>query len=424
MRILCMGISHKTAPVAMRELLAFDRAGLDKALSLLRQRWPEAEFLLLSTCNRTELYVARPLHSHPREEELLAWLADFHSQGTSQFRRAVYHHADAEAAGQLFRVAAGLDSLVLGEAQIVQQIKSALASAQQACASGQAIRSLVSAALHTAKHVRSETGIGSGKVSIASAAIKFIEQQLGSLAGRCVLSVGAGKMNELMLRQISTLKPARVLLANRSPARAEQLAEGANCQAVALEELGQHLGQADVVVASTGSPEAIISADMLRQALASRADRPMLLIDLAVPRDIAPAAGDLPNVTLCDIDALQDVVDRTAQDRAGHVSQAQRIVAEHVAEFVDGLNSRQVAPTIEALYRRVETIIAEELAEAGNKLSTHADAEEDLQGVQRSLRRAMRKLCHPAAENLRQEAATGPGGVHAEIVRKLFELDE
>ncbi len=424
MRILCLGISHKTAPVAMREKIAFDPGSLDSALQQLRARWSEAEFLLLSTCNRTELYVVRPLHGHPREAELHDWLGEFHNHDISQLKNLTYHLSGSEAVGQLLRVASGLESLVIGEAQIVSQIKSALAAAQEACVSGPVITSLVETALHTAKHIRSETGIGQGKASVASVALEYIVEQLGNLAGRRVLSIGAGKMNELLLRQISQMQPSLLMVANRSRDKAEKLAGICNGEVVNFDSLADTIGQVDVVITSTGASDPIISSKTVAQAMDHRPSQPLLLIDLAVPHDIDPESQNIANVTLCDIDSLEDIVARTLQARQENIQHAEKTIADHIAEFMENINAKVVAPTIEALYYRVEKIIQEELAEAANKFSTHEDAPQDLEILQRSLRRALRKFCHPAAENMRNEATTGPGGVHAEIVRKLFDLDK
>ena len=200
MRIVCIGISHKTAGVELRERLAFDPAGRARALSRLRRRWPDAEFALLSTCNRVELYTARPVHGHPRPEELLNWLGGFHKVPAGEFAGAIYELTDADAAAHLFAVAAGLDSLVPGEAEIAAQVKDAYAAASKAGTAGKALNEMFQQAFHVLKHVRSETPIGVGKVSVATVAIDCIDKVFDTPAGKCVLSIGAGKMNQLMLK--------------------------------------------------------------------------------------------------------------------------------------------------------------------------------------------------------------------------------
>jgi glutamyl-tRNA reductase len=423
MRILCVGMNHQTAPLELREKLAFGPEQAARALRELHDRWADAEFLLLSTCNRTELYVARPLHSHPREEELTAWLGEFHTLPAKTYRDALYVNVDGEAIRHMFTVAAGLDSMVPGEGQIVSQVKAALSAAEKAHAAGPQLQSIVTEALHVSKHVRSETGIAAGKVSVASVAVDCIKRVFETLAGKCVLSIGAGKMNEILLRQIRDLQPERIIVTNRSADRAESLAAASGATAALWEQLPQLLEQADVVVTSTASASPVLTAEMVRAARQGRQD-PLLLVDLAVPRDIAAAAAEIENVSLYNVDDLEEIAASALETRRQHLDDARAIVEEHYQRFIDDLNVRAVTPTIEALYRRVDAIIEDELAEATNKLSSHDDMQQDMEILQRSLRRAMRRLCHPAADALRGEAADGTGSAHAEIIRKLFNLKD
>ncbi len=423
MRTLCVGLSHKTAPLAVREALAFSPSRRESILADIRVRWSGAEFLLLCTCNRTELYTIRPRHGRPREEELRRALSEQATSPTDGLAEALYVHIDVNAVRHVFRVAAGLESLVPGESQIVSQIKQALAEADRAATAGARMAAMVAEALHVAKHVRSETPIAEGKVSVASVALDCIRRAFPTLRGKCVLNVGGGKMNELLLRQLDTLGPRRVIVANRSRRRAEEIAELCGAESAGLDDLPALLRLADVVVTSTAAEAPILSVEILRAAQQARNNAPLLIVDLAVPRDVAPAAKDLPGAELVDMDDLCAVVEATLDQRCEHVRAAETIVERHVQEYLRQTALRDVSPTIEALYRRVDDVLATALAEATNKLSTHDDQEEDLEVLRRALRRSLRQFCHPAVEALREETARGAGAAHAETLRRLFGLD-
>jgi glutamyl-tRNA reductase len=424
MRILCVGTNYKSAEVAVREKLAFDGEQRKAATADLRRRWPEAEFVILSTCNRTELYAARPVHGHPREEELRSWLPEFHSLPPAQYDSVLYLLTDAEATTHLFAVASGLDSLVTGEAQIVAQVKGAYGEAVEAGSAGPIMGELFRGALHVAKHIRTETDIAMGKVSVASVAIDFVQQLFETLAGKCVLNIGAGKMNELMLRQLRGLGAERVVVVNRSRAKAEALANASGGEAGDFARLADHLAEADVVLTSTASPDPILSAETVQAAQKRRGFRPLLIMDIAVPRDVEVAAGKVENVFLYNIDDLEKVIQANLATRHYQRGAAHSIIAEHVEELLAALSVRKIGPTIEALYRRADRIAGEELAEARNKLSTHTDSKEDMEILQRSLRRAIRRFLNPCTQRLRQAAATNAARAHVAALRELFELDD
>jgi glutamyl-tRNA reductase len=424
MRILCIGASHRSADVAVREKLALDAPRRREALRDLRGRWADAEFAILSTCNRTEVYTTRPVHGHPRAEELRNWLCEFHSLAPGGFNEAFYTLADGEAVGHLFAVAAGLDSLVPGEAQIVSQIKGAYAEAVEADCARAVMNELFQGAFHVAKHIRTETDIATGKVSVASVAIEFVRQLFETLEGKCVLNVGAGKMNELMLQQLRRLGAGRILVVNRSRDRAERLAEACGGCAGHFEQLGDHLAEADIVLTSTGATEPVLTAEMIRLVQDRRRYRPLLIVDIAVPRDVEPGAGQVENVFLYNIDDLDRIVQGNLKMRQGQRGAADGIIAEHVNEFLSALNVRNVTPTIEALYRSMEEIAAEELADARNKLSGHEDADEDLEILQRALHRTIRRMLHTCTQRLRSAAGSDAARAHVAALRDLFQLDE
>jgi glutamyl-tRNA reductase len=424
MRILCIGASHRSAGVAVREKLALGASRRQEALRDLHRRWADGQFAIVSTCNRTEVYTARPVHGHPRAEELRDWLCEFQSLAPGELDEAFYTMADGDAVGHLFAVAAGLDSLVPGEAQIVSQVKGAYAEAVEAGCARAVMNELFQAALHVAKHIRTETDIAAGKVSVASVAIEFVCQLFETLEGKCVVNVGAGKMNELMLRQLRRLGAGRVLVVNRSRGRAEELADACGGSAGHFERLGDHLAEADIVLTSTGAAEPVIPAEMVRSAQGRRGYRPLLIVDIAVPRDVEPEAGQVENVFLYNLDDLDRVVRSNLKLRHSQRGAADGIISEHVEEFLSALNVRDVTPTIEAMYRSMEGIAAEELADARNKFSGHDDADEDMEILRRALHRTIRRMLHTCTQRLRRAAGSNAARAHVASLRELFQLDE
>lgn len=428
MRLLCAGVNHTVAALPQREALAVSPAEAEEILQTLRLRRPEAEFFLLSTCNRTELYALRPHHGHPREEELRAVLLARAGASAADLDGALYVRSGEEAVRHLFRVAAGLDSLVPGESQIVHQVKSAVELARAAGAARAETARLAAEALRTARQVRRETPIARGKTSAASVALGVLRDALSSsLSGRCVAAVGGGTLTELLLRLLAKEPDVRRIVVNRSQLRAEELAARHGAEAAPWENLESVLAQADAVLTCTASAQPILTAEKIaRLSEARRAagtHSPLLLMDLAVPRNVETAAGEIPGVRLWNLDDLAEAAARGARQRAVHLAAAEEIVSARVARYLRAVNERVAVPVLNALYRRIDETLREELAEASRKLSTHADQGEDLKILRRTLHRALRKFCHPAVETLRSEAAEGFGTVHAEAIRKLFRLE-
>jgi glutamyl-tRNA reductase len=423
MRILCAGISHRTAGVALRERLALDADARDAALRDLARRWPEAECLAIATCNRTEIHLARAVHGHPRQGELRDYLRRLGRLAADE-ADAIYDFADGEAVGHLFSVAAGLANLVPGEGQIVAQLKAAYSAAVAAGTARGVLNELVQAALHAGKAVRTATAIDAGKVSVASVAVDCVTEALGDLAGKCVVNVGAGKMNELMLRRLAELGAGRIVVLNRSPARARELAERCGGEPAPLETLPRQLADADVVVTSTAAETPVISREMAADAQKRREGRALLIIDIAVPRDVDPAAAELAGVSLFNIDDLESVVRRTLQTREDERHAAEALIAGHVERFMEQLNVRHVAPTIDALYAYMRGVADEELAAARKKLATHDDADLDAEIIERVLHRTVRRIMHPAARSLRQAAGGDTARSDVAALRRLFELED
>ncbi|MBI5725140.1 MAG: glutamyl-tRNA reductase [Planctomycetes bacterium] len=423
MRILCAGISHKTAGLSIREKLAIDLQEVRRSIRDLKRRWPAAQFVLLATCNRTELYCARPVHDHPREQELTQWLGELGELSALQCEKCVYMLADAHAVGHIFRVACGLESMVMGEDQIVSQIKQAYTAAVAAGAVGPVMHDIFQDALHAAKHVRSETAVARGKASVASVAVDCVLRNAGRLAGRKVLNVGAGPMNELMLRRLADLGWREIIVTNRNAAKARRLAQTAGGSASPFNQLDRQLAGADVVLTSTASPNPIITARMLASAISARPARPMLVIDIAVPRDVEEAAREIPGVRLFNIDDLDRLVNRTLKTRKTALAQADGLIEHHVAKLMQAMHIRFVAPTIADLFRHVEAISDEQLAEAMNKFASHEDRHADEAILRRTVHRTVRRILDPLARNLRASESGDAARSYVAAVRKLFELD-
>src|SRR4051794_20626191 len=347
MRLLLLGLNHTTAPLEVRERLAFNPAQQLDAVSAFKQRFPQCEAVLLSTCNRVELYVGREGHGRPGVRELVEFLADFHTVPTSAFEEHVYQKTDREVVDHLFSVACSLDSMVLGETQILGQVREAYDSSRELGAAGGLLNPLFQRAVAVGKQVMRDTSIAEGRLSVASVAVDYAKRIFEKFDDKTVLCVGAGKMAGLVLQSLAGLNPRRLLVCNRNPERATPLAERFKGQAVPFERLGDHLVAADVVVSSTGSTQPVITRSLFEPLLRRRRYRPVFVIDIAVPRDVEPAVGELDNVYLYNLDDLQQVVLSTQSQRKDAVDAAKKIVSRQVEEFVLGHRQRELGPTID-----------------------------------------------------------------------------
>jgi glutamyl-tRNA reductase len=275
-----------------------------------------------------------------------------------------------------------------------------------------------------AKHIRTETEIAMGKVSVASLAADFVRQLFETLKGKCVLNIGAGKMNAVMLSHLCEMQAEKLVIVNRSRPAAEELAGQVGGAVGDFARLEDHLAEADVVVTSTASDEPIVTAAMVRAAQRRRNWRPLLIVDIAVPRDVAPDAGRIDNVFLYNIDDLDGIVQANLESRSSGHGQARGIISEHVDELMASLKVRKVAPTIKSLYKKMHHIAEQELADARNRFSTHSDADEDIEILRRTLHRTIRRILHPCTQQLRKAADTDAARAHVASIRELFELDE
>jgi len=421
-RLVLVGLNHTTAPLAVRERLAFPGPRQQAALEALRDRFPSAEVVLVSTCNRVELYAAREVHAHPRAEELVAFLADFHQVPAAEFEAHLYTKADRDALTHLFQVASSMDSMVLGETQILGQVREAYDLACRMRTAGPTLNPVFQRAIAVGKQVTRETALTEGRVSVASVAVNYARQIFDHFDDKTVLTIGAGKMTTLALTNFAALRPGRLLVCNRDPAKAAALALRFDGESVPFERLGDHLVAADIVISSTGATQPIITRAQVERLLRSRRYRPMFLIDIALPRDVEAAVGGLENVYLYNLDDLQQVVAATHTGRAGAVAAAGRIVEQQVTEFIAWQRQREMGPVIDQLYKRAQAIAAEEVARTLNKLGAASPAErahmEDL------ARRIVNKLLHDPVRTLRDAADShGAGAQYLHALERLFRLE-
>jgi glutamyl-tRNA reductase len=451
--LLALGVSHKTAPVALRERLAFGEA---QALELARQlvAGPQIdEAIVICTCNRSEVYLVVG-DSVRAETEVLGLLAERAGIRPTELAQHIYSPRNCDAARQLYRVTAGLESMILGEAEIQGQVKRAYEAALAAGVTGPLLNRLFAAALTTGKRVRSETGIATSRVSVPSVAVDLAQDVLGDLSERHVVILGAGETSELTAQALARQGAGTIFVANRHADRARSLAQRFGGSVVGLEGLPEQLLRADIVVSSTSSPHPIVGAEEVTTVMAQRARqspatgdapqgarRPLLLIDIAVPRDIDPACGDVQGVTLYDIDDLQAVVKRNLGARAQIVPRAEQIVQEEIGRFARWLGQAEVLPTVAALRERADALVAQILAENAGRWESAS--ERDLERVEAIARAAVSRLLHEPTVRLRElsrgptaggragegRVSTGAGGAaggHAtlQVVRELFGLDE
>jgi glutamyl-tRNA reductase len=422
--LLALGISHKTAPVALRERLAFSER---EAGDFARQATDTAEVreaVVISTCNRTEVYlvVGGAGGSLVRAEaDVLGLLARRADIRPTELADTIYSPRNCDAARQLYRVTAGLESMILGEAEIQGQVRRAHETALAAGATGPLSNRLFAAALTTGKRVRSETGIGSSRVSAPSVAVDLALSVLGRLEDRHVVILGAGETSELTARALAEQGAGTIFVANRHADRALSLAQRFGGSVVGLDKLPEQLVLADIVLSSTSSPHPIVGREELELVMSEREGRALLLIDIAVPRDIDPACGELDGVTLYDIDDLQAVVARNLSTRAEETPRALEIVEEEIQRFARWLGQLDSLPTIAALRAHGDDIVAQVLAE--NSARWDAASERDLARVEAIARAVMSRLLHEPTIRLRS-LGEDRGHASLELVRELFALRE
>lgn len=414
MSFIVIGINHRTAPVAIREQVVFADAELPSALDEL-VRVPEiCEALIVSTCNRTEIYCFTDGEVDDRlqtqSQALIEWMTRWHGLENQNLADSLYQHAGAEAIRHAFKVAAGLDSMVVGEAQILGQLKEAYRIAQQQNSTGPYLNRLFQAAFSAAKRVRTETRIGANAVSVASAAVSMARRVFEDFSQRTVLLVGAGETIVLAARHLRAHGAQRMIIANRTLARAQSVAAEFDAYAISLDRLETHLAEADIVVSSTASPTPVISLAAVKTALRSRKHRPMFMADIAVPRDIEASVSELDDIYLFTIDHLQQVVNTNMAARHEAALEADQLLTEDVREFTEQLGTLNAVPTIRTMRDEAEVIRQHTLDQAQRMLNNGRPASEVLEFLADTL---TQRLLHAPSQRLRDAGKTGD----AELIR-------
>ena len=423
MHIVCVGISHHTAPVELREKLALDPEAIAPTLRKLHEQYPNTELTLLSTCNRTELYMARPLHGHPRVDETAEWFANHAQITTDSLAEHLYHHENENALQHLMHVTAGLDSMAIGEAQILGQVKHAHQTAQQANTIGKVLNHAFREAVTTAKHLRTNTGIGDGKTSISSVAVDFAKHLFHDFNDKTLLVLGAGKMIDLTLRHFLELKPTAVHIANRSLERADKLAAAfpnTPTQTHTLDNLDQLLTEADIIISSTAATQPVVTTERMKPLIKKRRFRPLFIIDIAVPRDFDPNIGKLANLYLYDLDDLQSAIADHAASRNGSVAQCHAIINQAVAQTYAAIQTHDFSDLIKKLRTQLHDLGSAETQRTINKLQ-QAQPDQLNALLEEHTQRLVNKILHRPVTELGK--GRGPqSAMYATAIRRLFEL--
>ncbi len=412
MKILVTGVNHKTAPVEVRERLAFPEHSIPGALHNLRSREGVTEVLILSTCNRVEITVATEDDADP-EVALESLLVE--ARGAQ-----VYRYEGRDAIHHLFRVAASLDAMVVGEPQILGQMKAAFALSKSAGAINGMLESVMSRAFSVAKRVRSETGIGQMAVSVSYAAVELARKIFGSLTGKTVMIVGSGKMSELAARHLRRSGCSHIFVTNRTHSRAVDMAALFGGTAVEYGRFISMLPEADIVITSSGAPHFVITKEDMQRVISARKNKPMFLIDIAVPRNVEPSVNQVDNVFLYDIDDLHGVVNNNLEGRKKEAERAERIVSEEVDRMLSRLKVQEVAPAIVGLQGQFEEIRAAELEKLRRK--PYGMTAEQLDQVDALTRAIVNKIAHGPISEMRRQAGEPEGGQIVDTIKRIFRL--
>ena len=421
MNIVLIGMNHKTAPLEIRERLAFSCGdGMDPLKEIMRG--PQImEALYLSTCNRVEV-LASTLEMSEAIESMKAFILAQGNLGRGEMEKCLYVHCGGDAVRHLFRVASSLDSMVMGEPQILGQVKDAYRQCVEGNTSGVIMNKLLHHAFRTAKRVRSETAIAQNAVSVSFAAVELAKKILGHLEGRSILLIGAGEMSELAARHLIQQGAERIIVANRTYARAVRLAEEFHGIPVDFEHLAETLKEVDIVISSTGAAGYVISKEMIQAALHRRKNRLLFLIDIAVPRDIDPAAGEVDNAYVYNIDDLQEVVDENIRGRLKEAEKAEQIIEEEVVKFTDWLNTLEVVPTIVLLKEKTADIVRGEL-EKSSSWTQHLREEERVH-IEILLSSVVNKILHDPIVGLKDKTMHRSAKPYIAAIKHLFNLED
>jgi glutamyl-tRNA reductase len=418
--IVLLGINHKTAPVELRECIAFTPDESTEALAALRAMDCIDEALLFSTCNRVELLVVTGCRQ-AAIEAAKRYIAEYNKVPLAQFEQSLYVHENDEAVRHLFRVAASLDSMIVGEPQILGQIKEAYRGASASRTTGVVLNRLMHRAFSVAKRVRTETGIGDRAVSISYAAVELGRKIFGELDGKRVLLIGAGEMAELAVEHLIRHRVGETLVANRTFEKGLELARRFNGKAVRFEEIPEQLKHVDIILSSTGAPGFVVTRDQVKPVIRARRNRPIFFIDIAVPRDIDPEINRLDNSYVYDVDDLKGIVEENMGDRQKEALKGERLIDEAVIQFRQWRESLDVVPTIVALRKRLEGLAD---AEIRRTVQGQGLSEVDAEALQRMMGAFINKALHEPTLYLKREGMGGGKSSQVDLVRKLFKLDE
>jgi glutamyl-tRNA reductase len=420
MRLFAVGLSHRTAPVELRECVDFARGGLEVALAALASRGLGSEIVVLSTCNRAEIYAVGD--TDEAADGVGRFFSEYHNVPHDRVAQHLYLRRGAEAARHLFRVAAGLDSLVVGEPQILGQVKAAYSTASDLHFTGAFTNRLFHSAFSAGKRVRTETGLGEGAVSVSYAAISLAKKIFGHLKGRNVLILGAGEMAKLTGVHLQAQEVNRITIVSRRLLAAQNLARRLGGDAVPWDALDEALAAADIVITATGAAEPVLTRARIEEVMRPRRSRPLFVIDIALPRDVDAAAGDLDQVFLYNIDDLQAIVRENLARRGGELARAEGIVEEEVSRFTSWMQSREIVPTVVALRRRFEAIRQSELARLEPKMAGLPP--EARARVDEITRLIVEKLLLTPTEQLKSVNDEAMVVAYAEALNRLFSLPQ
>ncbi len=422
MSIVLVGLNHKTAPVAVRERLAFTEEACAEGLRLLVDGEIVNEGLIFSTCNRVEVLAAT---GNERLSEGKERIEDFLSQSRclphEDFSGHLYSHADDAAVRHVFRVASSLDSMVVGEPQVLGQVRRAYSVAVEAGTAGRVLNRLVHQAFRVAKRVRTETGIASSAVSISYTAVELGRKVFGNLKDRTVLIVGAGEMAKLSAKHLVSAGVSRVLVTNRTESAAQQLASQFNGEAVDFARLPTHLAEADIVICSTGASKYLITPEIAREALELRRNRPAFFIDISVPRNIDPEVGRIPNLFIFDIDDLESVIASNIREREREAERAELIVESEVMQFQQSLRTLDIGPTLGALREKLQEIARSEMTRQRQRLGALTPEQE--RAIESLLIATVNKISHPIIYRLKSSYDSGETG-DVQAWRDIFGIEE
>jgi len=417
MHLYAFGINHKTAPVSIREQAAFAPESLPQALQAMTHEAGVDEATILSTCNRTEVYCHL---EHGDGRKAVQWLCDYHRLAANDLAPHLYMHPDREAVRHAFRVASGLDSLVLGEPQILGQMKSAFTTAHKSGVTGKILNRLFQQTFSVAKQVRTDTAIGASAVSVAYAAVGLARKIFEHLSEKKALLIGAGETIELVARHLREQGVTHIVVANRTVERAESLAQSIGGQAISLAELPERLSDADILISSTASQLPILGKGAVESALKARRHRPMFMVDLAVPRDIEPEVGDLDDVYLYTIDDLHDVTQENMQSRVEAAREAEKIIDIQVVDFMHWVRALDAVPAIRQLRDQTNALVEAELERARRRLASGEDPQEVMARLARAL---ANKFTHAPSDTLKKAGHDGDAQLLA-AARRLFNLGD